>query len=106
MSYSILPSVEKPLTEFDRANQANQVREWDMNSETVKLEMMRTFICNPDTCRRITLSDIEQYEIRPTYEATPLPTGGTLIKMFSGVGARVSREMLNEYPQLGTEIIN
>lgn len=86
--------MEKPLTKFDRANQASQVREREMNSETVK-RVMRTFLCNPDTCRSITLSAIEQYEIRPTYEATPLPTRGTLVNMGGGVGVRLSREMLN-----------
>lgn len=70
-----------------------------MNSETVK-RVVRTFLCNPDTYRSITLSDIEQYEGRPTYEAIPLPTGGTLVEMGGGRRSQTEQRNAQQHPQL------
>lgn len=58
-----------------------------------------------DAYGSIARSDVEQHETRLTRKATPLAAGGTLIKMCSGVGARVSRGMLNKNPQSRTDLI-
>lgn len=69
-----------------------------MSSSKTSNELVSRWI-RTEAYRSIARSDIEQYETRLTREATPLTAGETLIKMYSGLEARVGRGMLNKYPQ-------